>query len=179
MAQTDIAEKTAKGLEFKDAGNQRFKDGEFGGAVREYHFALLHLRGLDADPHSVAGPKDPKDKKEEDVTEHEKTLSSILSNMAVCHLRLGKHESTIRCANDALKQNPFNHKAKFRLAQGLIRDGATVKAGKILDELEKILPSDAAFAAERRNIEAMEKKADAKQRKEFAGMFDRASNEAE
>ncbi|KAJ2709939.1 hypothetical protein H4R19_003995 [Coemansia spiralis] len=177
MAPSDIADKTAKGLEYKDAGNAHFKDGEFAKAIKEYHFALLHLRGLDANAETVAGPKDPADKKEEDVTEHEKILSNIHSNMALCHLRLGKHERTIHCANEALKQNPFNHKAKFRLAQGMIRNGATTKAGVILDELEKVVPTDTAFAAERRNIEAMDKKAEAKQRKEFAGMFDRAAKD--
>ncbi|KAJ1876990.1 hypothetical protein LPJ57_004188, partial [Coemansia sp. RSA 486] len=64
--------------------------------------------------------------------------------------------------------------AKFRLVQGYVREGSVIKAAKLLDELEKDSPNDAAFAAERRNIVAKEAEAEKKQRKEFAGMFDRA-----
>ncbi|KAJ1735381.1 hypothetical protein LPJ61_000587 [Coemansia biformis] len=179
MVRADAGEKTAKGLEYKDSGNKHFQAGEYAKAIKEYHFALLYMRGLGDDPLTMSAPKDPAEKKEEEVTELEKGISNIHSNMALCHLRLGNHASTIRCANEAIKVNPFNHKAKFRLAQGLIREGAIIKAEKLLGELEKASPDDPAFAAERRNIEAMEKKAEAKQRKEFGGMFDRASKDAD
>ncbi|KAJ1668590.1 hypothetical protein IW140_002658 [Coemansia sp. RSA 1813] len=161
--------KHEQGLKHKEAGNQHFK-----AALKQYHFALLHLRGLDASAMSVATPKDPETMKEEDVTEQEKELSAISSNMAACHMRLQRYDRVVTYSEQALKHNPFNIKAKFRLAQSHVREGALEKATKVLDELEKQSPGDAGIAAERRNILVKEKQAEDKQRKEFGGMFDRA-----
>ncbi|KAJ2352579.1 hypothetical protein IWW50_005428 [Coemansia erecta] len=171
----ELKEKMAKGLEFKKQGAEKFKAGEFDKALRQYHYALLHLRGLNDNPMTVGSNRDPENIKEEDITELEKEISLINSNMALCQLRLGRLDQITRCANAALKANPFNKKAKFRLAQGLIREGAIIKATKLLEELEKDSPNDPAYAAERRQIEHKEKQSEGKQRKEFAGMFDRAN----
>ncbi|KAJ2780686.1 hypothetical protein H4R18_003327 [Coemansia javaensis] len=171
-------ENSAKGLAHKQAADAAFKEGDFMLAVKEYHTAVLHLRGLDSSPLSLAKVKGEKDVKEEDITEGQKLMSTIYSNMALCHMRLGRPARVTYWAKQALAVNPFNAKAKFRLVQGLVREGATIKAAALLDELEKAGPEDPAFAAERRNIEAMDRKADAKQRKELAGMFDRANKDA-
>ncbi|KAJ2614544.1 hypothetical protein H4S08_001661 [Coemansia sp. RSA 1365] len=170
-------EKRAKGFEFKNAGNNHFKAGEFEQALKQYYYALLHLRGLNDNPMGLSMAKDPQDMKEEDVTEHNKELSNIYSNMAMCQMRLGKYDRVISNANQALKSNPFNKKAKFKLAQGLIREGSVIKATNILDELQKDNPNDPAFAAERRNIALKDKESDAKQRKDLAGMFSRGTIE--
>ncbi|KAJ1800297.1 hypothetical protein LPJ59_001197 [Coemansia sp. RSA 2399] len=175
-------EKREQGLKYKEAGNQHFKADEFekgkyqglGVSLKQYHFALLHLRGLGSSAMSVATPKDPDAIKEEDVTEHDKELSAISSNMAACHMRLQRYDRVVTYSTQALKSNPFNIKAKFRLAQCHVREGALEKATKLLDELEKQSPGDAGIAAERRNIVAKDKQADDKMRKEFGGMFDRA-----
>ncbi|KAJ2319637.1 hypothetical protein IWW52_001849 [Coemansia sp. RSA 2704] len=180
--EVELKAKMAKGLEFKEAGGVEFKAGNFEkGALRQYHYALLHLRGLNDNPMAVAKSRDPENLKESDITELEKELSTINSNMALCQLRLGRLNQITRCANAALKANPFNKKAKFRLVQGLVREGAIIKATKLLEELEKDSPNacrfiDPAFAAERRQIEKKEKQSDDKQRKEFGGMFDRTKN---
>ncbi|KAJ2145714.1 hypothetical protein IW136_000875 [Coemansia sp. RSA 678] len=169
----ELKEKTAKGLKFKEEGATAFKAGNYDKALKHYHFALLHLRGLNDNPLSVGNARDPENLKEEDITELEKEISTINSNMALCQLRLERFDQITRCANAALKANPFNPKAKFRLAQGLIREGSIIKATKLLDELEKANPNDPAFAAERRQIQHKEKQSEIKQRQEFAGMFDR------
>ncbi|KAJ1840790.1 hypothetical protein LPJ70_004490 [Coemansia sp. RSA 2708] len=174
--EVELKAKMAKGLEFKEAGGVEFKAGNFEKALRQYHYALLHLRGLNDNPMAVAKSRDPENLKESDITELEKELSTINSNMALCQLRLGRLNQITRCANAALKANPFNKKAKFRLVQGLVREGAIIKATKLLEELEKDSPNDPAFAAERRQIEKKEKQSDDKQRKEFGGMFDRTKN---
>ncbi|KAJ1806437.1 hypothetical protein LPJ56_005128 [Coemansia sp. RSA 2599] len=174
----DAEAKRIKGMQHKDDGNAHFKAERFQDALREYYNALLHLRGLDANAMSTAMPKNPEDVQEEDVTELSKDLSVIQTNMAACHVRLGRAARAIDCAQEALKSNPFNKKAKFRLVQGYVREGSLIKAGKLLDELEKDSPNDAAFAAERRNIAAKEAEAEKKQRKELAGMFDRAKKSA-
>ncbi|KAJ2233606.1 hypothetical protein H4R99_003223 [Coemansia sp. RSA 1722] len=166
--------KHIQGMKHKDEGNIHFKAERFQEALREYYNALLHLRGLDSDVMSMTVPNDPDSMQEKDVTELNKDLSVIQTNMAACHVRLGRPARAIACAEDALKANPFNKKAKFRLVQGYVREGSVIKAAKLLDELEKDSPNDAAFAAERRNIVAKDAEADKKQRKELAGMFDRA-----
>lgn len=169
--------KKANGMQHKAAGNEKFKAGDFTGALKEYHFALLHLRGLESGG-AMKKSRDPESNPlektcEEDVSDMDKDLAVILTNMAACQLRLNRVDRVVSCASDALEANPFNTKAKFRLAQGHIREGALIKAEKLLDELEKQSPGDAAFAAERRNIEVKEKETEGKQRKEFSGMFDR------
>ncbi|KAJ2787624.1 hypothetical protein GGI15_000586 [Coemansia interrupta] len=164
-------------MKHKEAGNEHFKKGEFQEALREYYNALLFLRGLNNDVMATAVPKDPENLEEGDITELNKDLSVIQANMAACHVRLNRYTRAVQCAQDALKSNPFNKKAKFRLVQGYIREGSLLKAGKLLDELEKDSPNDAAFAAERRNIVTKEAEAEKKQRRELAGMFDRARNE--
>ncbi|KAJ2079848.1 hypothetical protein H4R24_003505 [Coemansia sp. RSA 988] len=174
---TESEEKRAKGLEFKNVGNQHFKASEFQQALKQYYYALLHLRGLNDNPLALSKAKDPEDIKEEDLTEHDKEISNLYSNMALCQMRLGKYDRVVNNANQALKSNPFNKKAKFKLAQGLIREGSVIKAAKILDELEKDNPNDPAFAAERRNIAVKDKEAEAKQRKDLGGMFSRGTIE--
>ncbi|KAJ1986009.1 hypothetical protein GGI04_006224, partial [Coemansia thaxteri] len=44
-ATSEIETKQAAGLAHKDAGNGLFKKGEFQNALKEYHYALLYLRG--------------------------------------------------------------------------------------------------------------------------------------
>ncbi|KAJ1892693.1 hypothetical protein LPJ66_006190 [Kickxella alabastrina] len=173
---TDVEAKRVQGLKHKDAGNDFFKGSDFTGALREYYYALLHLRGLNSNVMDLSRPTDPNTLEESGVTSLDKDLSVINSNMAACHLRLERIPRVIECAQAALKANPFNTKAKFRLAQGYVREGSLEKARKILDELEKNAPMDRAFANERKHIVEMEKKADQKQRETLAGMFDRAKN---
>ncbi|KAJ2880294.1 hypothetical protein IWW38_005974 [Coemansia aciculifera] len=178
-ASAEYASKYAKGIAHKDAGNQLFKEEQFIKALKEYYNALLHLRGLNANPLDLAGaPRDPEKPTEEDVSELDKDLSVIQANMAACHLRTERFDRVVACAEAALKANPFNKKAKFRLAQGYVREGAIPKAEKLLDELEKDAPRDASFAAERKLIKEKEKEAEAKQRKELGGMFDRSNKPA-
>ncbi|KAI9472636.1 hypothetical protein BX667DRAFT_500202 [Coemansia mojavensis] len=168
ISEEEMNQKMAKGLEYKQEGAVAFKAGH------ATTMRLLYLRGLNDNPMSVGKSRDPENLKESDITELEKEISTINANMALCQLRLERFDRIVRCANEALKVNPFNKKAKFRLAQGLIREGSIIKAAKLLDELEKDSPNDPAFAAERRQIDLKEKQAEIKQRKEFAGMFDRA-----
>ncbi|KAJ1836303.1 hypothetical protein IWW55_000736 [Coemansia sp. RSA 2706] len=171
-----LNKKIEQGLKFKDEGGSEFKAGNFSQALKKYHYALLYLRGLNDSLLGLTRDRNPENLKESDITDLEKDISNIHSNMALCQLRLGRLNQITRCANAALEVNPFNKKAKFRLAQGLIREGAVINAAEILDKLEKDSPNDPAFAAERRQIESREKLAEAKQRKEFAGMFDRAKD---
>ncbi|KAJ2336199.1 hypothetical protein GGI00_000971 [Coemansia sp. RSA 2681] len=179
QATADYESKYASGIAHKNAGNQLFKDESFAKALKEYYSALLYLRGLNANPMDLtSAPRDPEKPTEEDVSELDKDLSVIQANMAACHLRMERIERVVACADAALKANPFNKKAKFRLAQGYVREGSIPKAEKLLDELEKDAPRDAAFAAERKLIAAKEKEAESKQRKELGGMFDRASKSA-
>ncbi|KAJ2725809.1 hypothetical protein GGI07_001016 [Coemansia sp. Benny D115] len=173
--EAEIEAKHKKGLEHKEKGNDAFKKQDFKTALWEYYQGILYLKGLNANVASVAGVKDKSEIKEEDVSELDKDISAIHANMAACHMRLNKIDRVISCANQAINANPFNQKAKFRLAQGYVREGSLEKAGKLLDELEKLSPNDPAFAAERRNIEIKDKEADKKQRKMLAGMFDRAN----
>ncbi|KAJ2871192.1 hypothetical protein GGH93_005016 [Coemansia aciculifera] len=177
QASSDYESKHASGMAHKNAGNQLFKDEDFARALKEYYHALLYLRGLNANPMDLtAAPRDPEKPTEEDVSDLDKDISIIQTNMAACHLRLDRIDRVVACADAALKANPFNKKAKFRLVQGYIREGSIPKAEKLLDELEKDSPRDAAFAAERKLIASKEKEAESKQRSEMRGMFDRANS---
>ncbi|KAJ1966110.1 hypothetical protein GGI12_000314 [Dipsacomyces acuminosporus] len=166
-------EKYALGMAAKQSANEHFKQKDFVKALKDYHTSLLYLLGLQNSPLKNGQVKNPDDVKEEDISDIDKDVSVIYSNMAACQVRLRKTNRTIECANAALKKNPFNKKAKFRLVQGYIAEGSLEKAKKLLDELEKDAPNDPAFKQERQNIATKEKEAKSKQRKELAGMFDR------
>jgi hypothetical protein len=46
-----IEEKLKFAKEFKNAGNQLYKSGDFKGAAKKYHRAVLYLKGIDSDVH--------------------------------------------------------------------------------------------------------------------------------
>ena len=52
---TDMASKVEEKLQeakvFKDAGNELYKSGNFKGAAKKYHRAILYLKGIDSDVH--------------------------------------------------------------------------------------------------------------------------------
>ncbi|KAJ2817920.1 hypothetical protein GGI24_005257 [Coemansia furcata] len=177
QASSDYESKHASGMAHKNAANKLYMDKEYTKALKEYYNALLYLRGLNANPMDLTtAPRDPEKPTEEDVSDLDRDLSVIQTNMAACHLNLDRIPRVVACAEAALQANPFNKKAKFRLVQGYIREGSIPKAEKLLDELEKDSPRDSSFVAERKLIATKEKEAETKQRSEMRGMFDRANN---
>ncbi|KAJ1931466.1 hypothetical protein FBU59_006699, partial [Linderina macrospora] len=158
-----------QGLDEKKAANEKFKAGDFVGALRGYHRTLLYWLGLNSNPMGGTAQNEADIDSEDKVSDLDKQISLIYSNMAACQVRLHKADRAVECAESALKRNKFNEKAKFRLVQGLIEGGSLLKAMSLLDELEKGKPNDPAFKNERAKIAVKEKEAAAKQRKELGG----------
>jgi hypothetical protein len=46
-----VSAKLEQAKEFKDAGNALYKSGDYRGAAKKYHRAVLYLKGIDSDVH--------------------------------------------------------------------------------------------------------------------------------
>jgi peptidyl-prolyl isomerase D len=100
-------------------------------------------------------------------------------NLSLCFLKLKEFEKVIKFASDALKIDPENSK-------GLLRRGTAHVALKHIDEartdLEAAsvkLPDDPSVKKELQKLRNLEKAHAEKERRAFAGMFDRAAREEE
>jgi len=103
-------------------------------------------------------------------------LSLCYSNLAAGLIKEEKWVRAIDNCDKALQKDETNKKARFRRAQSLIsmKEHTDLdKAKADLDILAKAEPNDPAVRRERARLREREKAADLKQRKEFAGMFDR------
>ena len=109
----------------KARGNEAFGAGEYGQAILLYSLALDKAEELPADAPSSVFPRDV-----------------IYSNRAACFLKLWQHEKAEEDARKALKINPDNIKANFRLGLSLHAMGQYYAALPILAKAHKIEPNN-------------------------------------
>ncbi|EGN98899.1 hypothetical protein SERLA73DRAFT_181622 [Serpula lacrymans var. lacrymans S7.3] len=150
---TQIKMDTAK--EKKEIADQAFKAGELKQALRSYHEALMYLVGIDKTALQGLGMSSPTGgsgeavdaaaSAKQDRTEIDEIIEKIYANMAACHLKQGNWKRVLETTDKALAKNENNHKAMFRKGKALGELGFFEKAEKILEELKKKNPSDAAM----------------------------------
>lgn len=131
----------------KDVADQAFKAGEIKDALRSYHESLMYLAGLDKNAsqamnNNARSSEDPPAKEEK--TEADEIIEKIYLNMAACHMKQKNWQRTVECTDKALKKNPESFKAMFRKGKALGEQGFFDKAKKVLEELKKKNPDDAA-----------------------------------
>ena len=81
-----VAQKLDKALEYKDIGNSFYKEGNFKNAARNYHRAILYLKGIDTDLHSTpafmqAASVDPNHEKHIDKDTENKCIQTNISGI--------------------------------------------------------------------------------------------------
>ena len=103
---SDEAKAEAKAEDLKGRGNDHFKHGRFSQALDDYTSAI---ELLDVVVTSDGGNSTTKLK------------STLLSNRAAAHLKVGKWNEVVEDCDRALRFNAANKKARFRRAEGLQR----------------------------------------------------------
>ncbi|KAI0707303.1 TPR-like protein [Earliella scabrosa] len=143
----DVGAKFNTAKEKKAAGDEAFKNNDIPGAFKNYHEALLYLKGLDKNATQRAlgqpVPQPPpietvnQSADEKPKTEVDVLAEKIYANMSQCHLKKGNWKRAVETADQALHYNPKNYKAMFRKAKALKEQGYFEKATKILEEIMK------------------------------------------
>ncbi|KAI9137504.1 hypothetical protein BKA69DRAFT_893650 [Paraphysoderma sedebokerense] len=173
------AEKIQKGKELKDKGNQHFKNGEIQVAIRSYHESLLYLSGLVRPDKQDAVPFVSGSSGQAPLTDTEKedarsAIVAVYNNMCACHIKKSNWKRAIETSNKVLEFDPKNPKGHYRRGLAYLNDGALDKAEKDLKKALELSPGDGAVIKELHTLREKQKLQDEKQRREFAGMFDRA-----
>jgi len=177
-------EKIALASTLKNEGNAFFQKAEYKKALDKYHRANLYLKGFNVGGDGKANNSFTQMasagsvKLSDQQTQEIKTLSvAVFLNMAACHLKVNNAERALDDCNNAINLEPNNVKALFRRGQAYLLQRDTDRAREDLEKALKLSPTDKAIQQELRKLKDMEKQQLAKQKKAFAGIFDRASAE--
>ncbi|KAJ1569008.1 hypothetical protein HK405_011098, partial [Cladochytrium tenue] len=94
-----------------------------------------------------------------------------------CHVRNEKWDRAIACCNKVLEKQPENPKALYRRGLSNLALRNLDLAEEDLNKALKLEPRDAGIAREVAKVKAVRAEYEAKQKKEWKGMFDRAAKE--
>lgn len=144
-------EKVAEGEARKAAGNAAFTGGDLQTALEEYNAAWSAVQYCGGE---VAALK-----------------STIKANAAQVCSKMGDFAGAKAAADEAVKANPGNAKAWFRLGGALASLGSFAEARNALMEAHKLAPTDAGIRAEIEKVKALKAKAKAISQNAWAGMF--------
>ncbi|KAG8906798.1 Cullin-3 [Tulasnella sp. 403] len=186
-AKNSVDIKLAIGKDKKAKADELFKSGDTkgGGEASAYPRSLmfprqatLYIQGLDKNVMGAIDGSSTEPGKEK-KTEADLILEKIFSNVCACHIKNQNWKRAEESANQVLKKNPDNNKAKFRKAKALAGQGYTEKAIVILEELHSKDPDDAEVKRELATVTAADKAATAKSMKKFKGMFSKTDSKRE
>lgn len=110
-------------------------------------------------------------------TERKSVLLSLHLNLALCHL---KHQQNVKAKNEceeALKLDPQNEKAHFRIGQAHLALASPEIAIKNFEKVLQIEPKNVAATKQIMICNDLIKKQQAKDRKLYANMFDKFARE--
>jgi pentatricopeptide repeat protein len=102
-----------------------------------------------------------------------KTVGTCYNNMAACHIKNGNWEKAVKACDKVLEKQPNNAKALFRRGQSNLALKNLDKAETDLRKAIQIEPNDVGIRNELAKIKKIRDEYDAKQKREFAGMFDK------
>lgn len=122
----------AQSNDAKEEGNVLFKDGQYEDALAKYEFAL-----------QVAP----------EIPETVELRSICHSNRAICYLKLGKYEETVKECSKALELNPAYMKALLRRAEAYEK---LERYEEAISDMKKVLELDPSNVQARRNIVRLE-----------------------
>lgn len=124
-----IQHKLAKAVDFKQKGNDHFKQQQLKKAIRNYHSGLMYMKAVDQDMNpnkhfgqSRAAPKLPQETKDAVMT----ITADLHNNLAACLLKQEpvRYERVVECCKQVTEFQPKNVKGWYRLglAQFHLRD---------------------------------------------------------
>jgi len=183
------AQKLATAKQKKDTADEAFKQGNVKDALKSYHESLMYLLGLDKNALQSIGiaPKPAplssdkaEDSKVKERTEVDDILEKIYANMSACHLKNQNWKRAVETADKALAKNENNYKAMFRKGKALGEQGFFEKALKVLEELKKKNPSDAALVdQEIARLKAIDDEREKVHKKKMKGFLNKAEKKGE
>jgi len=183
-----IEERIKIASDFKNEGNVFFQAQQIVKALDKYHRAHLYVKGLISTGAKDAGANafatqlaggGGKPLTEEQKVELNNLTLAVHLNMAACHLKLSKVDRSIEDCNKALGIDPDNAKATFRRGQAYLQKRDTDRASEDLNRAAKLAPGDAAIQQALRKLKQEEKAQSDKQKRAFAGIFEKLSKEEE
>ena len=184
---TDNQGKIDTAIEYKNKGNEWFKEGAFKKAIVQYSTAFAFTKGLPGRKQGLEGvsqlamnethSSDDQITPEQDsaVTELEVVLKT---NIVTCYIKLGNPVKALETVREALMMAPTAWKTLMRKAEALLLLHDPDKALLALAEASKNAPDEAAETAIQRVREKavnMNKVDIAKQRKAFGNIFGKAN----
>ena len=126
-----VAQKLDKALEYKDIGNSFYKEGNFKNAARNYHRAILYLKGIDTDLHGTpaflqAASVDLNHEKHIDKDTENKCIQtniSVYNNLCACLLAQpdASSERIKELAEIVIELDGNSEKAWYRRGQACVR----------------------------------------------------------
>ncbi|KAJ3245875.1 hypothetical protein HDU78_008466 [Chytriomyces hyalinus] len=185
MAQQDktavlsVSDKIAKGKELKELGNAEYKSAGTDSkkltlAIRHYYNAIAYFSGLDNAQFQALMPGQKSAPLSDAVkADVEKNIIACYNNMAACQVKLERWERVIVNSDQVLKKSPSNAKALFRRGQAHLAMNDLTKAENDLQKAAELEPTDSGIKAELSKLKKRNQEYELKQKKEWAGMFDR------
>lgn len=171
--------KLAYAQELKAQGNQFFMAGELKKAAKQYRTVFAFVNGLvspndDMAKYNSAG-SDELTLTAEQGMESTALKVSCYSNLAAVHLKLGMPEKAAGYCESALKIEPNNVKAMFRLGQAMLEWNKGEEALRVLVATAKLDPQNKAVRvkidAAKMLRDAQKAEASDKQKELFKGAF--------
>jgi len=152
-------EKLAKAKSIKDEATGLFKEKRFAEAAELYDSVSQYLENED-------GAMDE---------EVEKVFVSSLSNASMCHIKSANYASAIQSAGKVLKEEEGNVKCLFRRGTARMELGLLEEAKVDLMGAYKAEPNDKAIRKALAELKDRKKKAKAKEKATFGGLFGKVS----
>ncbi|TRM64353.1 hypothetical protein BD626DRAFT_491539 [Schizophyllum amplum] len=176
---------TAK--QYKQTGDQAFKEGKVKEALMSYHSSLMYLNGLDKNALAAVSGKESKPEPNPNggaptspKTEADEILEKVYANMAACHIKTGNWKRAVETATKALAKNPENTKALFRKGKAECEEGFVERGIKTLQEVKQKNPQESASVdaeiARHRAIDAQKEK---EHNKKMKGFLNKAGKKGE
>tara|TARA_R110002050_G_scaffold44003_2_gene105063 strand:+ start:605 stop:1135 length:531 start_codon:yes stop_codon:yes gene_type:complete len=166
--------------DYKEAGNNLFREKDFEKALYNYHMGVITLKAITRQSASGSMAGIPgmssrmKEYSGEEKAEANELIVLLHSNIAQCALSQDRPQRAIAETTSALAIDPAHVKSLYRraiarMAPGDLHD--TEKARTDLEEAFRLSPDDKAVLAAMKKLKALEAKELEKQKASYAKMF--------
>eukprot|EP01137_Pigoraptor_chileana_P014175 Opistho-2@68503 len=151
----------------KDDANTLFKEGNFDGALRKYHEALMHVLHTTSDISRSYGER-MSDSERDQIND---LIVACYANLAMCLSKKGRWDRVVINCNKALEIQPNHAKALYRRAVAYIELGEIFKAESDLAAAGRAAPEEPAIRHELRRIAAMQSRSEEQAKQMYRAMF--------
>lgn len=181
--------KIDKATDYKNTGNQHFKDGKFKKAIVSYSTAIAYTKGLPGRKQGLEGVSQMAMQNahsvEDQITPEQEVAIvelevAIKTNISTCYIKLEKPVEALEAVREALALNPKAWKTLLRKAEAVLLLNDPEKALTILAEADQCATDEVAHTAIvklKEKATKILKQQEAKQRKAFGNIFEKARGE--